>query len=82
LQEQNSSSWIEGAAKKLARFQSLTGDTVAASFEQGLKILDVNTERELRSISDAHPQQITALAWSPNVRQQINFREFYLTFIC
>jgi WD40 repeat protein len=66
LQEQNSSSWIEGAAKKTARFQSLSGDTVAAGYDTLVKILDVTTERELRTIGDAHDKAINAITWSPN----------------
>jgi hypothetical protein len=66
LQEQNSSSWIEGAAKKTARFQSLSGDTVAAGYDTLVKILDVTTERELRTIGDAHDKPINAITWSPN----------------
>ncbi len=67
LQEQNSSSWIEGAAKKIARFQSHSGDTVAAGYDTVVKILDVTTERELRTIGDAHDKPINAITWSPNV---------------
>jgi WD40 repeat protein len=71
LQEQNSSSWIEGAAKKTARFQSLSGDTVAAGYDTLVKILDVTTERELRTIGDAHDKPINAITWSPNVSDVI-----------